>query len=466
MAPILDGLLDPELDLSILFLTLQERTTHAILTQQALVHPSPEKTSLPLFLGNHLDARRPSTLYVPHIRLPWAQALTDVLLTRLNIRLIPPQTSTDAIVQAPSIVRTLLNHKPAQPSADWHQLVSSFYAPLSPSAVSHNERTLAHIRALYSPRFLYRLAVAARLAMVSALRSAFVRTPLHVLDSYLSLSVPSTLKRTRTRSAVITIIARPIPRSVAVSTLKSSAVPSVDSDGSVLLHNAVLKKVLLPVVADVLEKRYAVRVASATSNSLCLTRTNRLDGSLVSLANRGTALVNIRQKDYYHDMPTEKSCLIDNKQNKWTKKCKVSTISSCSPNDNEADVDRYLREAHGTTWTAVLEWATGEAMKAVVEAREKEWTRIKNAIEHTEQIRERLLEKAVSLEVAGAPLYKICAFTIVQKLDSSEIDCLENLECEYDSCLTYARRRMDSLRSISNCSAQPSAHLVATLALS
>lgn len=274
----------------------------------------------------------------------------------------------------------------------------------------------------------------------------------------MTLSVPASLERSRTRSAAVTIVARPIPPSKTVS------IPSADLDGSVLLHNAVLKRTLLPVVADILEKRYAVCITFPTSKSLRVRRSNRLAGSLASLANRGTALVNMRQYDFHDNLPTGQFC-VANSLSTWKREYMSDTNRCGLRNNTMVDVDTYLREAHGTTWTAVLKWATGEAMKAAVEARERERVRISNLIEHTQRLRERLIEKAVSLEVAGAPLYMICAFTIVQKLGSSEIDCLEKQGYEYDSCLTRARQRMNSLGAVSNSSAQPSVHLVAALAL-
>lgn len=462
MAPILDGLLDPEEDLSILSLALQERRTHAVLTKQALVRPSSDKTPLPLSLGNHAHACSPNHLYVPHIRLPWAHTLHDLLLARLNLRLIPPFSSTDVIVQAPSIVRILLDHRPSQPSTDWHHLVTTFYAPLSPSASSHNARILAQIRTVHPPHLLYRLANAARLAMASALLSSLTRTPINTLDSPVTI-VSSSLRGPRTRPAAVTIFARPIPSSAGLSASRTVSTTSSDPDESVLLHNSVLKKTLLPVVADILDKHYAVCVALPAPNPLCLFRTNRLTGSLVSLANRGTALVNVRQHEH-HDMQTGHRCVC-NKQSAWKSEFTLRGPNTLHLDKNRSDVDTYLREAHGTTWTAVLRWATREALKATVEARERERKRIRNVIEQVRQLREQLIEKAVSLEMAGAPLYKICAFTIVQKLDKSDVDCLEKYGFEYDLCLTHARQRMNSLGAVSNSSVQPSAHLVAALAL-
>lgn len=462
MAPILDGLLDAEEDLSILSLALQERRTHAVLTKQALVRPSSDKTPL-LSLGNHSHARPPKHLYVPHIRLPWAHTLHDLLLARLNLRLIPPFSSTDVIVQAPAIVRTLLNHRPSQPSADWHHLVTTFYVPLSPSASSHNARILAQIRTVHPPHLLYRLANAARLAMTSALLSSLTRTPINTLDSPVTI-IPSSLRGPRTRSAAVTIIARPISSRAGLSASRTLSMTSSDPDGSVLLHNSVLKKTLLPVVADILEKRYAVCVALPASNPLRLFRANRLAGSLASLANRGTALVNVRQHEHHDSMLTGRGW-VGNKQSAWKSEFTLRGPNTHNLDNTRSDVDTYLREAHGTTWTSVLKWATREAMKSTIEARERERKRIRNVIEQIRQLRERLIEKAVSLEVAGAPLYKICAFTIVQKLDKSDVDCLEKRGFEYDLCLTHARQRMNSLGVVSNSSAQPSAHVVAALAL-
>lgn len=448
MPPILDGLLDAEEDLSILWLSLQDRHSQAVLTQQALVRPSTERISQPQASQTRCTAHQLDSLYVPHLRIPWAQTLQDLLFTQLNIRVIPPQSSPDVVMQVPTIIQTLLNHRPSQPSTQWHDLVSSFYPPLPHSAVAHNVRILNRIRVNYPARILYRLAVAARLATTSVLLASFARASLR---SAATLNISHTVRhRTSTRANGITIVARSIPHCPSIVAPNSPSTPN-SSGPSVLLHNVVLKRALLPGVSDALERRYAVQVIPDRSHSYSYLRgVDRLRGSLLSLANSGTALVDLSHYNYHEIGPVTTGDAQCERVTTAQRERRGSMQKTGVHTPERVDVDAYFREMHGTTWMDALKWATSEAMKSTNLVVSNERTRIEMAIERSREIRDELVNKALSLEIAEGPLYKICAFTMVQQLDKHELDNLRNLGCEYQSSLDNAQWRVESLKSTTN----------------
>lgn len=430
MAPVLDGLLDADLDLRILSLSLHEKRTHATLTQLSLVRPFTSSLSCP-------SSSPPSFLWVPPLRIPWASSLAKLMLNHLNVRLIPISSEPTFVTDVPSLL-SVLSAANFQ-TKDWNKAVDSFYMTLPESAEKHNQVVLSSVANVE------RLATCARLAFINSLVSSlgdistewslFVNNnhgpdkddvlieeheEQKIEDECNVCCTGSALWKYK-RSSCIIVTAHLLPCSSSHSS-SSSSKEIIGGIAGALVHGVVIHADVLSAVCEVVRARYRVEITFQNHRKPCtFTNNNNSIGTLSSLSNKGSAL-----------LTCPASTLLC--------QCKYKTQKQT----NTRQIDDYLRESFGTTWQSVITEATIIARRTVISRACRRAKEAHSIHEDAITLRDNLIQRAVELDVAGAPLARIAAVAVVR---AGLTDCVEERILDvYGNVLEEARVLVEVLK--------------------
>lgn len=518
MTRLVDGLLNPHDDLPLLSLAIRDASTHALFLQNALLRPPTH--SLSTFHMNHpAPSNLPQSsvataladitaaklhLFVPHLRLPWAATLADLMLRRLNVRLVP---CTHHVSPNPHLYDHFLDVLNTADTASeaWNNALLHFYPPLSQADTQYNAIILQHIHATYGPLAIEKITTCVRLAFVNSLLLSLQRsrtdctsetTDIH--NRQLETTLATRIKdisfnhHARSRPATPILPPRPQPsrakrvqsartldnpnpvcqrnpthcahrlqkpdllspqrsRTTAANSsivLRGYPIPDVSSSNankspSFLIHGVVICGRLLSTMTKLLAERYAVYLYIEDQ----VMRPPERAGSLASLSNFGTALLRrprapALSADWYS--PPQ--------HHHWHSCSGVRLGEARGPSAVKESVDKYLMDKFGLRWSSVCAAVVEEATEIVESKRLLQLAEqihyLDDAIRIAESIRRTLIRRASDYEAAGTSLSRMCAFAIARYMPCSQVERqLEYFSPEYTQLIQEARCRIQQLEA-------------------
>lgn len=192
-----------------------------------------------------------------------------------------------------------------------------------------------------------------------------------------------------------------------------------------LVHGIVVKPDYLHIVAELARARYAICI---TYDHACAPEHGEgtgMAGSLAMLSSGGAPLLRGVEKP---------------------RRLQQHLLVSRGPDGMHDRVDAYLQHTFGTSWTTACADLVREAKVRVDRERETHMTQALQQLSHglkdVEELRQRFIERAVVLEVAGSSLSRICAFAIVKLHRPDVEDKICGLGDEYGRQLLEAKCRV------------------------
>lgn len=540
----LDGLLDPIEDFSLLAFAIHQPTTCAVLTRSAILNaqiptfpespaprsptllnipPSLTKLSSSPQLSKSLDIQQSlakrhiatgrATLILPHLQLPWGPSLIETVWTTLHVRVVvpePPESMDLSDFFAAVIDYSNNLHLPLNNTH--HVAIDKVYHLLSKQHQAYNSVILSHLRRTYKPQILHQIGLYVRLnfanSILNAIRNhhekaiAALRAPSRCSPLWMSMpsktnnyydlpgsdssnavqtettkqsifpgvitsnrplltSGATALRSSRLGAAETGFVGTPSrktssssARSRMQSTTSSSSSTSTSSgssrstvtvkahrisDGHVqsrdspyLVHGVVVPGSLLEAVSRMLSTRFGINIL-IPSNA-----TPPPHASLAALSMRGLGTG--------CDFPSSLS-------HSESSRSLSRVVEGRGPVIVDDDVDLYLTDTFGLSWPKVCSAAVRDARIAADQERKKILTdtesKIKKIAQRAEVFRDELIKKAVSLEVAGAKLGRICAFALAQQSLLPELEeQLKMFSKEYAEEYFIAKRWIKKLEDV------------------
>lgn len=487
------GFLDADDDLRVLWLAMRV-AEHAPLAQSALLpergHAGASVARLPGLAAGDLAAGR-ARLYAPALRVPWARALKSQIAKRLRVA-VESVPAAPAGAGSPGVgnlrAREAVDVLSAKPcyGARWDELVADFYPRLGEAHLAYNRIVLSAVAERDGTDALERIATLVRLAYANQLLAALDKkigrleaeaeaaradpasppaapspplAPVKAADAepLAALHALRGAAPTRRRGAGRVFVAQVTPvREAAGRKARDYIV------GGMLVPAQLLNAVEHELIRDYRiyfqggegrQQRYTMPVA----------------GSLASLANTGTALLELppvpnvitphlaQLPPPALPPPLERSVVADPPRigkPPGARPLFHERGAPLSPRQlgEHGSVDAYLRERFGVRWSSVCSAAIRCARRQAREAKLQDLAAALALAEEARgtgrELRQTLVDRAVAHDLADAGLAGMCAIALARREEPEKLAALRaQIPGSVWRTVDRARHRIEALTS-------------------